>query len=102
MKGLLGPAGPCHMAGTAKPVRFCLAAQRKKWAGFLAVGRLAAGQPPFEVGLAAGHEGQVLSGELFEEDHGSADALAHDRELSVGGVLAVDAAGQAPLQVQMA
>ncbi|HWG62811.1 MAG TPA: hypothetical protein VG253_13970 [Streptosporangiaceae bacterium] len=62
---------------------------------FLAVGRLAARQPSFEVTLAAGRECQVLGGEPVEQDHGGADALAHHRELLMGGVLAAGAAAQA-------
>jgi IS30 family transposase len=42
------------------------------------VGRFAAGQPPFEGGLAAGCEGQLLGGQPAEQDDGGADVLVDD------------------------
>jgi len=67
--------------------------------GVVAVGCFAAGQPPFEVGLAAGGQAHVLGGEPVEQDDGGADVLVHDGVLLDRGGLAVVPAPQPAQQV---
>ncbi|MGH3538728.1 MAG: hypothetical protein ACRDQV_01135 [Pseudonocardiaceae bacterium] len=58
----------------------------------VAVGHFAAGQPPFEIGLAAARKGQVLGGQPVENNDGGAHMRLRGGVLLVGGELAVVAA----------
>jgi hypothetical protein len=63
------------------------------------VGGVATGQPPFEVALAAGRQGQVLGGEPVEQDDGGPRVLVHDGVLLNRGGDAVVAAAKPAQQM---
>lgn len=58
-----------------------------------------AGQPLFEVGLAAGGDGQAVLGEPVQEDDGRPEVLTYDDELFVGDVFTAAAVAKTSHQV---